>query len=53
MKNIKYIEYQSEAMDKLEKQIEKIKDEIAVEVADVNYVQSNADRVIIKNMMKF
>jgi hypothetical protein len=36
-----------------EKQIEKIKDEIAVEVADVNYVQSDANRVIIKNMMKF
>tara|TARA_R110000744_G_C19364658_1_gene561770 strand:+ start:3442 stop:3630 length:189 start_codon:yes stop_codon:yes gene_type:complete len=35
-----------------EKQINKIKDEIATEVADVNFVQSDSNRVIIKNIMK-
>ena len=35
-----------------EKHIEKIKDEVAVDIGDTEFIQSDANRVIIKNIMK-
>jgi len=35
-----------------EKHIEKIKDEVAVNIGDTEFIQSDPNRVIIKNIMK-